>query len=177
MPTTREQILDATIELLRDGRNVSLDAVAADVGLTKAGLIHHFRFKQDLMLGVIEHVADRWIEALQAEVGDAAGASATSRIGAYARLALQRQHDEADIAMLADTRLRGALTERWVEQMRPWIQLDDVPPGPERAALTTVRLIADGVWFDDAANVFPVDLADRPAIQALIDILLERSLP
>lgn len=174
MPATRIEILEATIALLRSGRSVSLDAVASEVGLTKAGLIHHFRSKQDLMLGMVDHVATRWVDQLRATFGDPEQLSATRRIEGYARLTLERRHDEADIAMLADPRLRSAMTRRWVERLRPWVQLDDVAPGETRATLIAVRLIADGIWFNDAADMFPVEPTDRPGLQALLDTLLER---
>jgi len=171
--TSQEQILNAAADLLRDGHSVSLDAVAAQIGLTKAGLIHHFRTKEDLMLGLVDHVARQWDEELRSTVGDPVDLTPRERIGGYARLALERDADEADIAMLADPRLRAVMTRRWVEHFEAWVQLDDLPPGPERAALTAVRLIADGAWFDSATNVFPLTTTDRPAVLAVVDTLLE----
>lgn len=53
----RRQILDAAmIRFGQDGyRKTSLARVARDAGITDAGLLHHFRDKQALLLAVIEH--------------------------------------------------------------------------------------------------------------------------
>ena len=53
----RAQILDAALNRFgRDGyRRTSLARVAEDAGITDAGLLHHFRDKQQLLLAVVEY--------------------------------------------------------------------------------------------------------------------------
>lgn len=52
----RQQILDAAMRVFaRDGySNASIAEVAADVGLTLPGLLHHFPSKTDMLLAVLE---------------------------------------------------------------------------------------------------------------------------
>ncbi|PCE43414.1 TetR family transcriptional regulator, partial [Acinetobacter baumannii] len=51
----KNEILELAIAVLRRGEPLTLDAVAKEVGLTKAGLVHHFRTKEVLA----EAVGDR----------------------------------------------------------------------------------------------------------------------
>ena len=64
----REQILDATLELVsRSGsRGTTIAAVAQAVGITDAGVLHHFHTKQDLLVAAIEHFDARILEDLDA---------------------------------------------------------------------------------------------------------------
>src|SRR4051795_10444092 len=65
---TRTRLIDAAIErFAADGLGASFDAVAADVGVTKGALYHHFGSKEGLVGAVykeaIRRHADRVIEA------------------------------------------------------------------------------------------------------------------
>ncbi|WP_083268229.1 TetR/AcrR family transcriptional regulator [Lentzea guizhouensis] len=64
-PRTRREVLDAAARaLVANGPNVSLDAVAKEAGVSKGGLLHHFRTKQALLAGLI----DEWFEHYDAAV-------------------------------------------------------------------------------------------------------------
>ena len=57
MPVSRQRILDGAMEVaIRDGiLAITLDAVAREAGISKGGLIHHFRSKDDLISAMLEH--------------------------------------------------------------------------------------------------------------------------
>ena len=61
--TRREQILDAAVDLFAETgyRGTSVAAVAERVGITDAGVLYHFKTKEDLLLGVLGHF-DRAVE-------------------------------------------------------------------------------------------------------------------
>lgn len=64
-PRTRRELLDAAARaLITHGPGVSLDAVAREAGVSKGGLLHHFRTKQALLAGLIEE----WFERYDATV-------------------------------------------------------------------------------------------------------------
>jgi AcrR family transcriptional regulator len=50
-PSARDKILDATLELIGDigVPAVTLEGVAARAGVSKGGLLYHFRFKEQLL--------------------------------------------------------------------------------------------------------------------------------
>ncbi|MEU0067864.1 helix-turn-helix domain-containing protein, partial [Streptomyces albidoflavus] len=84
----RTQILDAAARLVqREGvKSVTFDAVAAEAGLTKGGLLYHFASREELVRAIHQHLADRWEADLVAAAGKpAAEASPAERLAAYAR--------------------------------------------------------------------------------------------
>ena len=63
MPSpTRQKIIDAAKKrFYRDGfRNVGIDQILADVGISKTAFYKHFECKEDLMLAALED-QDRWV--------------------------------------------------------------------------------------------------------------------
>jgi AcrR family transcriptional regulator len=62
---TRRALLDAAATALRaHGPGVSLDAVAREAGVSKGGLLHHFRSKDALLVGL----AEEWLSRFDAAV-------------------------------------------------------------------------------------------------------------
>jgi AcrR family transcriptional regulator len=71
----RAEILDAATRLFAASgyHRVPLSQVAADVGLSESGLLHHFRSKKHLLLAVAERRLEQtalWWSAVQAEGSD-----------------------------------------------------------------------------------------------------------
>lgn len=67
--TTRERLTQAAVKrFYRDGfRNVGLDQVIADVGISKTAFYKHFESKDDLMLAVLE-AKNEWLQQLLREM-------------------------------------------------------------------------------------------------------------
>jgi AcrR family transcriptional regulator len=63
MPTTRERLTEAAARrFYRDGfRNVGLDQVLADVGISKTAFYKHFECKEDLVLAALD-LRSRWLQ-------------------------------------------------------------------------------------------------------------------
>jgi AcrR family transcriptional regulator len=172
--SSREQIVEAALERLRSGASVSLASVADQVGLSKPGVMYHFRTKEALMIALIDHVLDAWERELTARIrGPVEQADPRERYRAYLHWTFEGQFDPGDLVIFADMRLRPILTEHWVERMRPWIELPADLPAGKRARLTAVRLIADGLWIDDALAMHSVEPEERQALLAVADELLE----
>lgn len=64
---TRQRILEAAEALAREAgpSNLSLDAVAAEAGVSKGGLLYHFPSKRALFEGLVEHHLSKTDDALQ----------------------------------------------------------------------------------------------------------------
>jgi AcrR family transcriptional regulator len=62
---TRQRLIDAAVaRFYRDGfRNVGIDQILADVGISKTAFYKHFESKDDLMLAVLEH-KNLWLQDL-----------------------------------------------------------------------------------------------------------------
>ncbi|MFD4725029.1 TetR/AcrR family transcriptional regulator [Streptomyces seoulensis] len=171
----KQRILDGALNLLRaeGGGAITLEAAAKEVGLSKPGLMYHFPTKEALMLGVVDHVADRWEKLLLEQLGrPLETATPAQRIRAHVDVALNTPFDRADFAIYTDAHYRTALTDAWVRRIEPWLTLPDDLQGAVRARLTAARLLADGYWTAAATGVFPVPGRDRAELLAVVEGLL-----
>lgn len=72
--TTRQRLIESAVRrFYRDGfRNVGIDQILADVGISKTAFYKHFESKEDLMLAALED-QNRWLQetfrALMRELG------------------------------------------------------------------------------------------------------------
>lgn len=59
--TTRDKIIDAAMSIVRDQgvAKLTLDEAARCAGLSKGGVLYHFKTKDDLIRGVVEHLINR----------------------------------------------------------------------------------------------------------------------
>src|SRR3954465_8010172 len=89
---TRNRLLDAAAAVVRrDGAQaLTLDAVAAEAGVSKGGLLYHFKTKRDLVQAMIE----RWLAEFQRDI-DAAD---PSFVRGYVKASAP---DENELGMLA----------------------------------------------------------------------------
>ncbi|OSP07315.1 TetR/AcrR family transcriptional regulator [Microbacterium sp. LEMMJ01] len=162
MPT-KSEILDASLDVLRQGEPLTLDSAARAAGLTKPGLVHHFRTKEVLTVAVVDHLLDKWERELRLRLADD---TPSARTRAYVDWALTGSLDAADLAVLTDPRLRDKLTTLWEERMTPWF---GEPTDPRMVA---VRLMADGAWLNRSFGMLQLPIEDRDEVLALADGLL-----
>jgi len=68
--SSREKILDSAVQVaIRDGiLAMTLDAVAREAGVSKGGLLYHFRTKDDLITNMLEYFRDKVTRALEARM-------------------------------------------------------------------------------------------------------------
>ena len=82
--TTRQRLIEAAVRrFYRDGfRNVGIDQVFADVGISKTAFYKHFESKDDLMLAALE-MQNAWIqETFRAMVRERGGPTAIGQLHA-----------------------------------------------------------------------------------------------
>ncbi len=154
---SREKLLDAAARLLlRDPSKLTLDAVAAEAGVSKGGLLYHFASKDQLLDAVI----DRWegtfedqIEATAAE-DPTPGGWTRAFMEAIARDGLDPEAREVDSGILAAMVLNPerldavrARYETWRERLGQ--------DGIDEVDATIVRLAAEGLWFCELLELGP----------------------
>jgi AcrR family transcriptional regulator len=145
-PDTRARLLDAASAVIRrDGAQaLTLDAVAAEAGVSKGGLLYHFKAKRDLLDAVVA----RWLDEFQHDI-DAAGGSFP--VG-YVRASDGAKAEEAGLlaALVADPDVLLAVRERYAT----W-QDRVVNEGGDPVEATVARLAADGLWLADLLGMAP----------------------
>ena len=142
---TRERLLNAAGAVVRreGAQALTLDAVAAEAGVSKGGLLYHFGTKREL----IEALVDRWLSEFERDI-DAAG---PGFVRGYV-LASDPREDElgllaafaADPSVLVKARERYAIWQDRVER-----------EGSDPVDATVARLAADGLWLAELLGMAP----------------------
>ena len=151
MTTTRDALLDAVTDLVLETRGVpSIAAVAARVGLTKQGVLHHFPSRAALDVAVLERAVAR-VDAVMEEA-----ARSGSPTAAYLELSSPSREDHAAVAvvaaLVADAHEVPALL---AESTARWEALIARETGdPVHAAV--VRLVGDGLMAESVVAGGPV---------------------
>jgi AcrR family transcriptional regulator len=143
---TRDRLLDAAaVVVRRDGAQaLTLDAVAAQAGVSKGGLLYHFKSKRELLDALVA----RWLDEFQADIDAASG----NFVAGYVRASDGAKAEEAGLlaALVADPRVLAAVRERyakWQDLIATW--------GGDPVGATVARLAADGLWLADLLGMAP----------------------
>jgi AcrR family transcriptional regulator len=151
---TRARLLDAASTVIhRDGpQALTLDAAAAQAGVSKGGLLYHFKSKRELLDALVA----RWMDDFQRDIDAAPGTFAES----YVRASDGAKAEEAGLlaALVADPAVLTAVRERhetWQDRL--------VTESGDPVDATVARLAADGLWLADLLGIAPPrgDLRDR----------------
>jgi AcrR family transcriptional regulator len=148
-PSSRALILDAAIRVVeRDGiTGLTLESAAVEAGVTKGGLMYHFRTRDALLLAIQRHMSEAWEAALLAELAVPVDeATPGDLVAAYATVAARLGARTADLAFMVESATHPALARVWMEFTRRWSPV----PGsadPVEVDRFLARLAADGMWF------------------------------
>lgn len=172
----RSQLLAVVRTLLveQGPHAVTLDAVSARAGVTKGGLQHHFRSKQALL----DALSDQLFEEFQQGYAQALVLEEDGRPGRHARAYIRTAFDEGtDCNRVEAQRAIGLLAltlphcrEQWSATMQAALAQDgDDPQVADR--LLACRMAADGYWFSQMLDVYPMDEARKARIlKTLLDL-------
>lgn len=160
---SKDRILEAAERIiLRDGAShLTLEAVAAEAGLSKGGVLYNFPSKDDLIRGMIRRLLDLYetrMDRLYRQDPDPVG----RRLRAYLNAAFPEPNQEyqrsirVSAALLAALSTNPALLEPVREQFRKWKEwiLED---GLDMVTGAIVRLAAEGLWLADLFGLAVLD--------------------
>lgn len=165
---TRARLLGAASAVVRrDGATaVTLDAVAAQAGVSKGGLLYHFRSKRELVAALL--VA--WMDAFEAEVEAAAEPGPGGWTRAFVAASARPFRDDelaTDFAILAAAIEEPAQRAVVGERYAGW-QARIAADGLDAATATLARLAADGLWLSDLLGLAPPAGELRAAVVACL---------
>ena len=165
--SNRDRIITGALELAhRDGFDtLTFDALAEHVGLTRGGIIYHFRTKAELLEGIASAFQERWrAEALEALGKPLDEASRAERIDALTRSVVDGEILPGEVSfMLSATPEAEMLKEAWKMLRHEWIGEVSGLSAMQRVALLAV----DGWWANRAVDSDSQD-PDDPEIAELI---------
>lgn len=172
--SNRTRILEAIVDIVqRDGvTGLTFDAVAAETGLTRGGLLYHFPSREELIVAAHKHLADHWERGMeQIAGGTAASATAFERHAAYITTCAETAKRVELILMLESTNdpQLGALWQGVQDRWAPPVPEDD-----DAVALSRfiARLAADGLWIHEALSNRPLPAGMKQRIRdALVEMV------
>jgi AcrR family transcriptional regulator len=165
-PSRRAALLDAAATVIkRDGATaLTLDAVAAEAGVSKGGVLYHFATKRALIDGLIS----RWLDDFAAQLDDGDFAAA------YVRACdITTADADAEVGLLAGMLEEPEVLEVARARYAQWMEriLADVGD-PVDAWL--VRLAADGLWYSDLLGIAAPQGDDRRRLVERLLALAQR---
>jgi AcrR family transcriptional regulator len=153
----------------RDGaRALTLDAVAAEAGVSKGGLLYHFATKEALVDALVDDWLERWEADIEAEAAGRGWTRAYARaVGAGAASAEERA---TDIALLVAAVGRPESLDAARRRYAEW-QKRVAADASDPVDATIVRLAADGLWIADLLGLGPPKGRLRRSVLARLDEL------
>ncbi|NHI16071.1 TetR family transcriptional regulator [Microbacterium excoecariae] len=167
-PSAKQEVAAAALRVAaRVGLTaLTYEAVAAESGKSKGGVLYHFPTRDDLARAVIERLIGLWEADAERHLGAPfAAASVADRRAAYLLSAIDTSGELdplGDLSALVDVMHDPALAAIWTAFRDRWV--GDI------SALTTTQQIAlaaaDGIWVDEAMQQAPYPASSRDAVVA-----------
>jgi AcrR family transcriptional regulator len=163
-PNRRRELLDAAVTVIRrDGaQSLTLDAVAAEAGVSKGGVLYHFGSKRALIDGLV----DCWLDDFEDRLDGRDLAAAYVRASDLSAAGPEVSASEFGMlaALVEDPEVLEAARRRYAEWMERMLG-----GTLAREDAWLVRLAADGLWYSDLLGIARPEGDDR---RRLIERLL-----
>ncbi|CAM3184166.1 TetR/AcrR family transcriptional regulator [Filibacter tadaridae] len=167
--TTRKiDILDAASRIVANKGifHLTIEAVAAEAGISKGGLLYHYRSKEVLVEKMVEHLAANYKSkiASQAEEDQQEKGKWTR---AYLDVTFKRGYPNKDMhsGLLAAKAINPALISPIREAYSEW-QADIETDGIDPVMATIIRLASDGIWLVDLFDINPISDEHKELVYA-----------
>jgi AcrR family transcriptional regulator len=177
---TKARILDAAEEVvLRDGvARLTLDAAAAEAGLSKGGILYHFPTRDSLVAGMVAKIIEEFDRDIDRRLEDDGepGCFTRAYIGATMEPSAPRpdREDRLGAALIAAAAAQPDLLVPLQEAADRWqdrLEHDGLDP----TVATLLRLACDGLWMCDLFGLAPPAAERRAAIGRSLDLLARTS--
>ncbi|WP_026701995.1 TetR/AcrR family transcriptional regulator [Salibacterium aidingense] len=170
----QQQILEGASKVVAEQglHRLTLDAVAKECGLSKAGLIHHFPNKEGLITAMNEEVAARFTRSIE---------DAYRQESSYNKAYLDgslKELNGPDVLNVSTSLLAAAATNR--ELIQPWNEkYQDMDAKMKQDGVSDelaqiVRLVSDGLWFANMFDLLPLSEEKQKNIKTYIFELIEK---
>ncbi len=153
LPNNKIKILNCAEKVvLRDGvAHLTLDAVAAEAGLSKGGILYHYPTKDELIRGMLQRLMDQ-ADTDMARLEEADPEPVGRLMRAYLAVSFpepdsEHHHcDQVAAALLAAILTNPALLEPLRVRFRE-MQARLVQDGLDEVRIHVIRTAADGLWM------------------------------
>ncbi len=159
-------ILDAASRIVAEQGifSLTIEAVAKEAGVSKGGLLYHYRSKEVLVEKMVEHLAVNYRSkiAIKAEA-DLEEKGKWTR--AYLDVTFKQPYRNTDMhsGLLAAKAINPLLLEPIHEVYAEW-QHEIENDGLDPIQATIIRLATDGIWLADLFGINPIDKDSKELI-------------
>jgi AcrR family transcriptional regulator len=164
--SVRQAVLDAAIALVEQtgAGTLTLDAVAARAGVSKGGLLHHFKSKEALLIGMITDVLHHFEEELNQAAADLSAAG--DNPFEYQRGQIETYLDRAFSGLGSKNRSAMALfavaahQPNLLEPIRDYFRrrAEHIAAHYHEPMLVlALSALSDGLWLFDALGIPPFE--------------------
>jgi AcrR family transcriptional regulator len=161
--------------------SLTLDAVAAEAGMSKGGLLHHFPSKDRLVAALVARSAENW-RACYMEAYGRASEGPGRMVRALLSHCLSDAHGWTEQLRHSSSAVFAALAQNpsLIEPMRAVysdlhrrIAADGLAPGVGEAVVAAI----DGLWLDWVLGFVPLDQERVVRVRIALEEMLARSKP
>lgn len=181
-PAQRDLLLDAaeTVASREGVARLTFDAVAAEAGVSKGGLLHYFSSKEQLIEAMVQRSADGWRNCFMsayAETPEGPGRMIRGILNHCFMDArtwtdgLRRSYSAIFAALAQNSELVGPM-RRVYEELYGYIKNDGLP---DNVAETLMAAI-DGLWFYWVMRLRPVDQEALDRLRGALELILSMAL-
>lgn len=174
---THTLIFQACGKILRaaGARQLTLEAVAQEAGLSKGGLLYHFPSKAALLEALFRYHTDKFETHLQ-QLYEAESDRPGAWLRAYTQASIDQIVDPENAGLIASLFAAGeefpgvlaVMRERYVAWQE---QVEN--SGLDSTQATLIRLVVDGLWFTEMYQYAPPNEDQRNQIVARLFQLTE----
>lgn len=176
-PSARERILDgAERVILRDGLGrLSVDAVLAEVGVSKGGFFHHFATKNELLGAITERLSthvNAQIERAAARDQGAGNRLLRAQIElVFGMHASERERLRALVLALVEAAGSNPAVAAKVRAANRRALAADMTEGVPVGRALMIQLALDGYWLGESLGTLALSASQRTAFRrALLDL-------
>nr|WP_295873167.1 TetR/AcrR family transcriptional regulator [uncultured Chitinophaga sp.] len=146
----KQLILDAATEIgaAGDWHDVTFQAIADKTGLSKGGIIHHFKNKDELLDELMKRSLaglTEWMQVFNEEVGNG------DKAYGYLKFVIDKSNDaqyQKLMSIVIKSILASPQYRKWWEE---WYQANIMPPDGTDVSIHSLimLLVADGIWYSE----------------------------
>ncbi len=165
--------------VVRDGvGKLTLDAVAAEAGFSKGGVLYHFRTKDDLVRGMVARLIEEFDGEIERHI--AADPEPVGRlVRAYLKMTCPAPSTVAEHHQQVAAALHAVITNnpslmQPICEARIAFQRRTLDDGLDPVTVRLIQLAADGLWMADVLGLPVPDSAIRAALLDRLEALSRR---
>jgi len=174
---TRIKLIEAAVEVMQQQgfTALTLDAVAAQAGVSKGGLLYHFDSKEALLQGLIRH----YLEEVEVDLRARAAANpehSPSQTWLQASIdssfAVSAEENAVNLSLLAAAAVNPEILHPLRDRWREW-HLAYEYSSQDPALAVIVSLAIDGLWLREMLGFTVLDPAMRESVRERMKMLLK----